>query len=44
MDRREAAKWALRRTRRERLIYIYTVLVSIVITAAVMLAMTAPWR
>jgi hypothetical protein len=38
MDRREAAKWKFQRARHERLIYIFTVVVAIVVTAAIMIA------
>jgi hypothetical protein len=41
MDRREAAKWKFQRARRDRLIYIFTVVSAIVITAAIMIAMAA---
>ena len=38
MDRREAAKWKFQRARHERLIYTFTVIATIVITAAIMIA------
>ena len=38
MDRREAAKWKFQRAQRDRLIYIFAVVASIVITAAIMIA------